>query len=108
MIEITPMSTTTTTPTVTSTTTTVPATPVAPTTATPAQVAAHNDVLTKAITAIEGLPHTLANDEQYLNLQAQTLETWVTAKHVKTRILETIAITAAVSILLTWIACHIL
>jgi hypothetical protein len=93
-----------TTTTATTTTTTVPTTP---TTATTKQVAAHHSILQNAIAEVEKLPQTVENAEKYLDLQAQSLATWVSAKHVKTRLLEVGALFTAIGVVIGWLISHL-
>lgn len=77
--------------------TTIPAVPTTPTSASGAQVVAHQSAIQSALSAIAALPHTAENDANYLDLQAQSLATWVSAKHVKTRLIEVSVIVFAVA-----------
>ena len=71
-------------------------TPATATTATTEQVAAQHTAIQTALTAAAALPHTVENDEKYLDLQAQSVATWVSSKHVKTRLLEVSAVVAVI------------
>lgn len=86
-------------PTVTTPVPTVPA--VAPT-ATSAQVAAHQTAVNKVKTALEALPQNAANAEAYLNTLAEEETSWVSARHMKTRLIEVSALTLAAGILVGW------
>lgn len=86
--------------------TTTPTTPIAPTQATAIQVAAHNSAVQTAMTALANLPHTVENDTQFLNLQAETLTTWVSAKHMKTRLIEVTALALGIGIFIGFVFGH--
>jgi hypothetical protein len=78
------------------------AAPAVTTTATTEQVAASHTALQAALTAAAALPHTVENDEKYLDLQAQTVATWVSAKHVKTRLIEVSIVVFVFAFLIGW------
>lgn len=83
-------------------TTATPTIPVAPTTATTAQVASHSDAVQTIIKTLESAPQNAANAEAYLNAQAESVTTWVSARHMKTRLLEVSAVVAVFFFLIGW------
>ncbi len=82
--------------------TVTPTIPVAPTTATTAQVASHSDAVQTIIKTLEAAPQNAVNAEAYLNAQAESVTTWITAKHAKTRMLEVSAVVAVFFFLAGW------
>ena len=81
----------------------VPSIPAAAPTATTAQVAAHQTAVDKVIATLEAAPQNVANAEAYLNAKAEAATTWVSAKHVKTRLLEAAGLAAGLGIIVGWI-----
>lgn len=82
--------------------------PTTPDTATTAQVAAHQTAVQAIVTALEAAPQNVDNAEAYLNAKAELVTSWVSAKHMKTRLIEVAAIAFTLGAGLAVLVLHIL